>query len=593
MTSEWRIITDFNYLIRSREKIMEQKKQLKKYGLAFLCFFTFIFMVGIFGPTEIFFGNYAEIGVIYREFGLIFLGAGLVISLIGALAVSFLPEVIFKGMLGLITGVNIAAYVQSMFFNKNIGLVGVSAEGYVPDAEWARVNLIIWIIIILGVFGMAYVKQIKALKLYSCISLFMLLVQGVAFGTLFLSVDKSAFEYAEGDLTFDMSEQLMVSGEENIIFLVFDTVPNTWFEETAKTYPEIYSIMQDFTYYNNAECNYFGTYPSMVHMLTGNPFNPLLKTDDWFFESWNNEKTNAFYGLLQSKDYKINIYPQDPSLVVGWNTSLEMIQDKVSNIYPKNSVRSIDYAKLYNVLLRLSAFRYSPDNLKKVFHVGESEYSGIVSYPDNSVLYKNSSFYKNLIEKELTIDEDSNYFIFKHFNGAHEYVNDEECNYLENATRQQTVRGIFTLVGEYLTQLQEKGVYDNSTIIVLTDHGISIDTQPIFFIKHKNESHDEMQVSKAPIDYTELLPTIVEVLGEEHSAYGQSIYDIDEDEVRERFYYERALDEEFPKVWNSTGEKMVSSANIWRKYIYAGDRKGMQKVFEKIYEKIPMTDSYY
>ena len=44
---------------------MKKKEYLKKFFLCWESVFLFIFMIGIFGPSEVFFGNYTELGVVY------------------------------------------------------------------------------------------------------------------------------------------------------------------------------------------------------------------------------------------------------------------------------------------------------------------------------------------------------------------------------------------------------------------------------------------------------------------------------------------------------------------------------------------------
>ena len=54
---------------------------LKNYLFTLLIVFLPLFMFGVFGPSEIFFGNYSEFGFIYREFGWKFLGISVVLAL--------------------------------------------------------------------------------------------------------------------------------------------------------------------------------------------------------------------------------------------------------------------------------------------------------------------------------------------------------------------------------------------------------------------------------------------------------------------------------------------------------------------------------
>lgn len=53
---------------------------LKNYLFTLLIVFLPLFMFGVFGPSEIFFGNYSEFGFIYREFGWKFLGISVVLA---------------------------------------------------------------------------------------------------------------------------------------------------------------------------------------------------------------------------------------------------------------------------------------------------------------------------------------------------------------------------------------------------------------------------------------------------------------------------------------------------------------------------------
>ena len=42
------------------------------------------------------------------------------------------------------------------------------------------------------------------------------------------------------------------------------------------------------------------------------------------------------------------------------------------------------------------------------------------------------------------------------------------------------------------------------------------------------------------------MPTIVELLGEDYSVFGQSFHEFKQDEVRHRVFYDRTYDTEYP-----------------------------------------------
>ena len=90
---------------------MRTKEIIQKYLLTLLIVFTLAFMGLIFGPTEIFMGNYMELEFVYNEFGGLFIAVAVVLSATSSIVISLLPEKLYKGVLTFITGVVMAAYV--------------------------------------------------------------------------------------------------------------------------------------------------------------------------------------------------------------------------------------------------------------------------------------------------------------------------------------------------------------------------------------------------------------------------------------------------------------------------------------------------
>lgn len=565
---------------------------MKKYFLTLLVVFNLIFTWVIFGPTEIFFANYIEFGFIYSDFGMKFIIAGVTLAIVSSAVISLLPKVIHKGVMAGLTGVSLASYIQNLFLNRNLDLIGATAEGYVPEVGKVIVNAVIWLVILVGMLYVAYSKKVQERKVFGTFSAFLLTVQMVAFGSLFLMAESSAFEYPKGELCLDMEEQFTFSSNENIIMLMFDNVSNVWLDEARVAYPDIFDTVKDFTYYTNADCNYYGTYPSVVHTLTGNPVDFSLSVNEYMQECWDNPYTNAYYDTLAEHGYKVNAFIYQKEIIAAGN-SLEITKGKLANVVENNARKEIDYPLLYQTLLQMSCYRYMPDGIKQTFNVNSEQYARIISYPENTIAYANVDFYHALLNDGIKLNDESNYVVFNHLSGCHEFINDENCERADEPDRDQSVRGLFTLVEEYLRQLKEAGIYDDSTIIIMTDHGVSFNAQPMFLMKLKNETHDILQESTAPITYEDLIPTIVDEIGGDGSQFGRSIYSYDEDEVRERIFYDREYRSDFPTVESYTGLK-EGDANVWQKFTYTGDRNAIAQLYDEYcYETIPMVDCYY
>lgn len=561
--------------------------------LTFAAVYLPIFSFGIFAPTEIFFANHLSFGVVFNEFGWKFLGYGTLAALILTAVLLFLPGLIQKLILSAIWLFSVAGYIQTMFLNKNLDLIGATTEGYIPAAETVLKDSLIWLTVFAVGILLLIISKTNWKKLICLTSFILIATQTVAYVSLYLSADKKAFEYTESELVLSGEGQYTVSSKENVIVFILDTISNYLYEDTAAAYPEMASVLSDFTYYNNTDCNYFGTFPSVTHIITGHDFDPTIPINDWLSDAWNNEGTSRFYDELHKAGYLANIYAIEPILFTG-SHPLSLLENRIDNLTVLSQQRKINHSLLYETLLTMSCYRFMPDYFKPYFDVPNTQYAAIVSYPDNTIHYTNPDFYNDLQKKGLTTDSENKRLIFYHLNGIHELINDENCQYVDDSeSYNTTIKGIWVMLDAYLAQLKENGCYDNSTIIITSDHGSEYYGQSIFFIKEPNEKHDAMKVTNAPITLDELLPTISKLTIGEYAYLGQSIYDFSENEQRTRTLYIRSFDEAFPSVNRFDGTKNIGS-NVYHLYTYTGDYSDYVYQYENhLFETVPAADAYY
>ena len=561
----------------------------------FLIIYLPIFTFGIFGPTEIFFANHVAFKVIFSEFGWLFLGHGTLFAIILTSLILLLPIIVQKILLSCLWIFSLCGYIQTMFLNKNLDQIGATLNGYVPTKDIITKNFFVWLIIILICLAIL-IKANNNWKTPVFLTSFILLAtQGVAYGTLFISAPAESLEYVSSDYSLSGEEQYTVSSQENIIVFVLDTLSNELFAIAEQKYPELTDSLSDFTYYTNTDCNYVGTFPSIMHILTGADYDGSQKINDWLHNTWTSENTTRYYNSLHNAGYKINAYLTEPTLLYGSGAS-SIIADKLDNLTDSTQNISINHNLLYKTLLEMSCYRFMPDYFKPYFDVPNAQYAGIVSYPDNIINYANSDFYADLTKKGLSLNNDNKYVIFYHLNGVHELINDENCIRIDasNGTIENTIKGIWLMLNEYLLQLQELDAYDNSTIIITADHGTRAYPQSVFFIKHANEHHDSMQITNAPISLDELAPTIAHIATGESTYLGKTIYDFEENERRERTLYIGSYDSNYPDVKRYDGVPIDSSNNVYRLYTYTGDFYDYFHLYEyNIYDLIPVQDSYY
>lgn len=573
---------------------LKERLNAKYIAELFLIVFLPIFSFGIFAPSEIFFANLGDFGVIYSEFGWLFLGAGIVGAILLTTIILFLPVVIQKVILGSMWILSVCGYVQTMFLNEGIDQIGATTDGYIPTTSEIVRSTVVWGILILVGIVLLVKNKTKWIHILALTSLVLVGTQAVAYISLFTSADETAFVYSEGEVTLDGEEQFTVSTEGNIIVIILDTLSNYTYDDVATRYPELHQVVKDFTYYNNCDCNYWGTFPSIQHIVTGYAFEPETPVNDWMVAGWTNPVTTAFYDGLHENGYKVHIYTPENRLLAAGNP-MSILEGRVDNLTTTTAERDVNHRQLFKTLLQMTGYRMMPNMLKPYFDVPNSQYATIVTYPDNTIEYLNPDFYSELCEKRLSTVSDDKYVIYYHLNGIHELITDENCQMVAEAdgTIDGTVRGMWTMLNEYFNQLKAVGAYDNSTIIVTADHGSMYDTQSVFFIKEANETHDVMQISRDPITLHELMPTIAQNAGLDASDLGETIYDYEGVTERKRTCLLRAGDPNYPSVVRYDGVDN-GGANVYYAYTYVGSHYDYTIAWENgIYDIIPAANSFY
>ncbi len=569
-----------------------KKYILKKIGTAFLVSFLFTFMLLIFGPAEIFFANVTEFEFVYGEFAGYMAAFAVIGAVILTVLISFLPDMLYRILASLIFGISVAGYLQVMFLNKNLDLLGVNPEGYKTGFAQSAVNLIIWLIVITCVLAAAFWKKDLWKKAVAALSAFLLCIQATALVSLIVTAKEDAYLYPEGGYHLSGEDQFTVSADQNVIVLILDYFSNQYLEPLESAYPGATDFLHDFTYYSNMDCTYFGTFPSLPHMLTGNEVDMSCTINEWCQQIWNSRKTESFYNMLRDRNYKANVYTPDANILCGLNDP-ELLSGRLSNVV--NSAQDIDifYKLLFKTLTKMSGYRMFPDLIKPYFYANIDEYADIVSVKENKIHHNNHEFYETLLEKGLTADKSSNYYIVQHLMGPHLYTTDEAGHYKEDSTLEETAKGCMVIVEEYLNQLKALGVYEDATIIITADHGGPYDSQVIFYMKEPGETHEVSPVTDAPVSFLEFLPTIAEAAGGDQSEFGQSVHDFAAGEQRERTVWLRMYDGAYPTVPCYTGDKNGES-NVYYGYSYTGGIEALLKQTETGPTKVvPVVDSYF
>lgn len=519
---------------------MEKKKRSFK-GLipALLVSLAASFMLGVFAPMEIYYSNQDQfwfevkqlIPVVVILFVVLFVISTLIFTLM-----YLINDKLYTVGLVLYFIAYISTYIQGNFLVKNLpGLDGTQPDWSKYISEDIK-TAVVWIVIAaIVIAAICIFKSSKFKSAISVVSLCMFLMTAITMVTLILTTKVADKNY---DMVITDKDQFEMSTDTNFIILLLDATDAGTYKTVAEKHPEYAQVFEDFTFYDNTVCGYTFTKQSI----------PLVLTGKWYeneqpFESYTADayKTSPLFTQLQSKGYKMGMYETET-----YNTDDDMY--KFSNILEDKTGISSYFAFIEREI-QIVGYKYAPFILKRFCMVGTQDFEYFRSNPEGCETYSldNEVFYDKVQNTEITKTDDKT-FKFIHLWGAHvPFVYDKDMNVIENGTYEQNVEACMTMTDAYLKKLKESGVYDNSVIIVMADHGFYHDDEPsnrqhpILFIKGKNEKHD-YAVSEVPVSFDDLQEAYSRLID---GAKGTEVFDAKEGDSRERryLYYEYVHDD--------------------------------------------------
>lgn len=536
----------------------------KKFAYVLIILLLPTLTYGILGPLEIFLGNQKDFGFRFNDFFYEFLCLSLLAWIICSLLIAFFKGIFYDVTCALILSFGVATYIQVMFMNIKLSEANGGPLIWSELHSFQIFNSIIWVLVFILFVGLCLFLKKHWITISIGTASALAAIQIVAIISLIIT---STFHTTTNvNLQMSGEKQFSLATKNNIIIFVLDTFGSTQLEKSKNMYPDLLKNYSDFTYYNNADCHYYCTFPSMTHVLTGEEFNFDVSCSKWLNDAWSSDRAVHFYNQLENVGVERYLFSGSIDYVYG---NADNLQGKFNNIQPLDT--EINQNKLIFLMGKMSLFRGLPYIFKPTFEVLTEQFESI-SYLKEvpTVLHDNAEFYSTLYEKKLSLDASmNNALIIQHLKGTHTpYTSDENAHTIDDTIAQKTVKGLFVILDEYIQQMKDLGVYDEAAIIITADHAswYHEDPQPIFFIKTPYETHDTLQVNSAPISLDDLQATILSLLNLDYSDYGTSIFDWKENDVRKRTVYMRMLDKNFPNVAGS-------SFNVYYGYDYTTNKE--------------------
>lgn len=543
--------------IRERLHRFDKKFFVRSLLLSLSVCLTYLF----FTPGEIYLRNQKDFIVSARHTLLPMLLSALAVTAVAMLLLylaEFIHPEVYDICADLTLGVLLASYVQELLLNRD--LTALTGRDVLDDlsGKVLVVDLIIFIVIaLLPLLGHFIKKFFPKWRLFQgdngmvvlILSAAVIFMQAAGFASSAASFGFDTYK-RRNDLGFAYAPTSSLSKEGNVIVFLVDRLDSHYMDEVLSTYPEVEGKLDGFTFYQNNIAHYTSTFPSITSMFTKEPYPAGEEWVDYFSRAWAKDNLCS---ALKDGGYQVNLLMDNPNIF----TSQEEMTPLCDNQDYLNDITYNYFGRDggVQIMMKLSAIKLLPYVAKKlVLDITPQDFSGAflrftdrdksefmpVSVSDESDL----RFYDHLKNDPLRADSSKKTFSFIHLTGAHDPYASLEQLYpgerKEGSFEQMaTLRGDLEILFLYFEQMRACGVFDNSTILILGDHGrapkeIEIGegdrlTSPIvtgLLIKPAHSTGKLLydNVSELSNDY--FAASVLEYAGLDHSAYGISYEDV-------------------------------------------------------------------
>lgn len=519
------------------------------------------FLLFLYAPVDLYCSNIDEFwfdfDVLLRMAAMMF-GISLVTLTLLYLLAAWIHPYFYRIGLAVGLAVLLITYVQGNFLVGNLPVLDGTSISW-EDYSTLRTESVILCIVVLTIVALLFLllkKQLfgkACMYISACLSL-MLLVTAI---TEVLGSD--ALE-PKLKLQISTKNEFVMSGKQNFLIFMLDAADSREFSYLLEQNPEYRDIFADFTYYENTVGAYSCTRYAVPYILSGKWYECDTSFEEYMEDLYDK---SPLIEELENRNYRIGLY--EPDLHAQNNDVL-----RFDNIFEAEfKVKS--YFGMARQELKLVGYRYAPYWLKKYCVLKQAAFDEQLEAGEGSgeitASMENRVFLDHLNAGGITVDDTENSFKFIHLEGAHSpYVYDAEVNIIDESqgTYAQNMEASVTLAERYLSALKKSGTYDNTAIIVMSDHGFNQDIDNadmgdnpfmrqcgLLLIKGVGEKHDTMQISEAPVSYEDLQEAYRRLLD---GAWSDTVFDCREGDHRDRRYLWYAVtDEDYLVEYQQTG----------------------------------------
>ncbi|KJS12091.1 MAG: hypothetical protein VR67_11515 [Peptococcaceae bacterium BRH_c8a] len=502
----------------------------------------------LFGPLCIYLNNVNEFSFLLSDVWFILLGIALVCIIFLTLIIFLIKNSFHKSIISLLFSIALMLWLQGNILVWDYGVLDGKEINWDNYKIYGFIDSVAWVLFL----SVAFKKRVYIYKVAAKLSIALILIQTF---TLFLTWFQNPDQPDWKKYSINGEQIYNFSSKKNVIILVLDTYQSDIFQELINEHHDYLDIFKGFTYYRNSIGGFPTTYPSVPLILTGSYYDNSITMQEYIKKSYLNQSVPL---VLKQNGFLVDLFP-NVKQTIYYNDEIasNFIMANGSN-NKKQSLKKIYYITLY---------RFSPQYIKE--HI----FFKFNYYINNEI--KEVDFilddldFANNIECNSEVNIEKSVFKFYHLRGTHPPFNLNErlekvnLNYNRDGYKVQA-RASLEIINRFLNALRNNGVYDNSMIFIVGDHGLGsfgVNVQvsgyfqdnidkglkgltsnniiasgiPLILVKPFN-SIQSMRISDAPVCLADIPKTIFTELKIVNDFPGISMFDISESEVRERRY---------------------------------------------------------
>ena len=487
---------------------------------AFISLLAWSVMHALTAPTEIYAYNTQDFVYRYKDF----MPDMLLIVACMAVMIYLLITQVFTGIQNRVLCIiafsyTLLSYVQTMFLNGDMNVMEGVSQNWSDTKIYA--NVMIWILAIIVIAILAY-KKIGFYKICIYTSAVLIALQLLGMASLLITGEL----FNEDKVQLSEEKAFELGNKENVIVFVLDTYDVQMIDLVEKEDPDFLIPLNDFTLYDNMVSRFGYTSGSLPYLLTG------ILTEDYTQKEYDD---STFLRDMKADGIDIRLITEQQYVN-------PFDKDLVDNMSDDWSV-SMEIGKTVSQMIRCARYRGVPFILKEKYQYNELDLASCIDRADFYLFSNDQVFYEDMTTEKVSVsNEYAKAFRLYHIYGAHSpYYFRENMTY--DYSSQQPIkqwRAALKIVYEYLEEMKAAGCYDDSTIIIMADHGpndkqraslekmnisINENLRPIFFIKRAGESHDSYVRDHRETSHDDFCATVMRSFDDNRNTYGIPVWE--------------------------------------------------------------------